>query len=420
MTESALRQKMVDKMRSWLGRNEGDGSHREIIDIYNSHTPLARGYKLTYTDAWCAGCVSAASIACGLTDIAPTEVGVGKLIALYQALGRWVENDRYEPLPGDLIIYAWDDGVNYADTDKTSGADHVGMVERVDGETIHVIEGNMNRAVNGYDGVARRAVPINGRYIRGFCCPNYAGKAAEPEGERIYKVYLSPSDQGKNTYAWGDTNERDQMRKVADVTEQALLRTGRFMVINGQHGDMYDRIAESNAWEADLHVCNHSNACNGVVMGTRAFAYDLEGKGYEAVKAIYERVAPISPGTSENIKTATFREIVLTSCPCAYVEVEFHDTEEGAKWIIGNTVRIGEAIAQGICDYFGVPYAPVESPNTGDPDVQQPDPEPQEPTGEKLYRVQVGAFRNKAYAEAYLQQVQEHFPQAFVVAVDTD
>ena len=31
-----------------------------------------------------------------------------------------------------------------------------------------------------------------------------------------------------------------------------------------------------------------------------------------------------------------------------------------------------------------------------------------------LYRIQVGAFRNRAYAEAYLRQVQTHFPEAFL------
>lgn len=31
-----------------------------------------------------------------------------------------------------------------------------------------------------------------------------------------------------------------------------------------------------------------------------------------------------------------------------------------------------------------------------------------------LYRIQVGAFRNRAYAEAYLEQVQAHFPAAFL------
>lgn len=36
---------------------------------------------------------------------------------------------------------------------------------------------------------------------------------------------------------------------------------------------------------------------------------------------------------------------------------------------------------------------------------------------EIIYRVQVGAFRNKAYAEAFLKDVQTHYPQAFITTV---
>lgn len=47
MTEAQLRQKVVDTILGWVGLNEADGSHRKIVDIYNSHKPLARGYALT-------------------------------------------------------------------------------------------------------------------------------------------------------------------------------------------------------------------------------------------------------------------------------------------------------------------------------------------------------------------------------------
>ena len=53
MTEKELRQKVVSIMQSWLGYNETNGSHKRIIDIYNSHKPLARGYAVKYTDEWC-------------------------------------------------------------------------------------------------------------------------------------------------------------------------------------------------------------------------------------------------------------------------------------------------------------------------------------------------------------------------------
>ena len=172
MTESQIRQKVVSTAKAWIGYNEADGSHRKIVDVYNSHRPLARGYALKYTDAWCAGFVSAVAIKLGLTDIMPTEVGVGNMIDLYRRLGRWKEQDSYIPSPGDVIMYAWgDSGVG----DCQSGASHVGIVVSCDGKTITVIEGNKNNAV-GY-----REIAVNGRYIRGFGLPDYASKATETD-----------------------------------------------------------------------------------------------------------------------------------------------------------------------------------------------------------------------------------------------
>ena len=171
MTENQLRQKVVKIAVSYLGCKEADGSHRKIIDLYNSHKPLARGYAVKYTDAWCSTFASAVAIAAGLTDIIPTECGCEKHIALFKKLGAWVENDAYVPKPGDYIFYDWQDGTNYATTDNTGAADHVGIVTEVNGSTITVIEGNMSDAV-GY-----RHIAVNGRYIRGYGVPKYASKA---------------------------------------------------------------------------------------------------------------------------------------------------------------------------------------------------------------------------------------------------
>ena len=170
MTETQLREKVVATAKAWIGYNEADGSHRKIVDVYNSHRPLARGYALKYTDAWCAGFVSAVAIKLGLTDIMPTEVGVGNMIDLYRRLGRWKEQDSYVPSPGDVIMYAWGDS---GAGDCASGASHVGIVVSCDGKTITVIEGNKNNAV-GY-----REIAVNGRYIRGFGLPDYASEATE-------------------------------------------------------------------------------------------------------------------------------------------------------------------------------------------------------------------------------------------------
>lgn len=165
---SCTRRKIIAQAQQWVGMNEADGSHKKIIDVYNSHKPLARGYKLKYTDAWCAGFVSALAIACNATDIIPTEVGCGKLIELAKKNGIWVEDDSYTPAPGDLILYDWED--NGTGNNK-GNPNHTGIVEYVVGDTITVIEGNYQNAVG------RRPIRKNGKYIRGYITPKYA---AEP------------------------------------------------------------------------------------------------------------------------------------------------------------------------------------------------------------------------------------------------
>ena len=168
-TAAEIRSRVVSRAISFLGCNEADGSHRKIIDLYNSHKPLAAGYKVTYSDAWCDTFVSAVAIAEELTDIIPTECGCDRHIELFKKLGRWVEDDAYVPSPGDYIFYDWQDS---GSGDNTGSSDHVGIVVSVSGNTIKVIEGNKSDAV-GY-----RNIAVNGRYIRGYGVPDYESKAS--------------------------------------------------------------------------------------------------------------------------------------------------------------------------------------------------------------------------------------------------
>ena len=168
MTEKQLRAKIVATATAWLGRKESDGSHREIIDVYNAHKPLARGYPVKYTDAWCSTFASAVAIKAGLADIIPTECGCQKHIELFKKLGSWQEADGYTPAPGDYIFYDWNDtGAG----DCTGSADHVGIVTVVTTKAVTVIEGNKNNAVE------YRTMKIDGKYIRGYGVPDYARKA---------------------------------------------------------------------------------------------------------------------------------------------------------------------------------------------------------------------------------------------------
>ena len=213
------------------------------------------------------------------------------------------------------------------------------------------------------------------------------------------RIYLSPSDQNANYYAHGGTNEMVQCQRIADACEAALKRCG-FEVINNKTDTMEERVAESNAWDADLHVCIHTNAHNGVTTGTRIFASDLSNEGYKASKAVFDVLAPKTPGTSESVSAyPALYEIRMTTAYCVYIEADFHDVPKIAKWIIENVELIGEAIAEGICNYYGVKFiAPAA-----------------EKESDVIYRVQVGAFRNPENADNMLETLKKAGFDGFIV-----
>ena len=275
------------------------------------------------------------------------------------------------------------------------------------------------------------------------------------------KVFLSPSNQYDNRYAYGDTTEGVQCGKIAEACRKALERSG--VTVKLMHDEsMQEKCAASNAFGADLHVPIHTNAFNGTVSGTRMFYYAEGGEGQKACQAIFNRLAPVTPGTSENIRAdASLYEVRVPAAPTAYIECEFHDNPTASQWIVEHTTDIGEAIAQGICDYFGVAFKAPEQPtpaksvdevarevirgewgngsdrrqrleaagydydavqnrvnellSSKDETEQPAEPTPTEPTepapAESVpavtYRVQVGAFANRENAEKMLQRLKD-------------
>ena len=205
------------------------------------------------------------------------------------------------------------------------------------------------------------------------------------------KVFLSPSNQYDNVYAYGNTTEGVQCGKIAEACKTALIRNGIDVMLMHDES-MQEKCQKSNAFGADLHVPIHTNAFNGSVTGTRMFYYADGGEGHKACKAIFAQLAPVTPGNSENIRAdSSLYEVKVPSAPTAYCECEFHDNANTAKWIIENTTLIGETIAKGICNYFGITYKAGGSASTPT----------QKPVSGELYRVrkswadvasQIGAF----------------------------
>lgn len=217
------------------------------------------------------------------------------------------------------------------------------------------------------------------------------------------KIYISPSNQVGNTYATGNTNEKEQCHKIAKACVDALVENG-FQVMCTYSDDMYKRVEESNAFGADIHIAIHTNATakHNVTGGSQVLLYSISGEREKAGNAVLSRLSPITPGKSAErlVLKPDFYEVRATKGMALYCECEFHDTQLGSDFIINNTDRIGEAIAYGICDYYGVvPKNKNSAPNDG-----------------TLYKVQVGAFSVRENAENYLAKLKNAGFDGFIVS----
>lgn len=217
------------------------------------------------------------------------------------------------------------------------------------------------------------------------------------------KIYISPSNQVGNTYATGGTNEKEQCHKIAKYCVSYLKKKG-FSVKCTYNLDMYERVRESNSFGADLHVAIHTNATakHNVTGGTQILLYNLSGERKKVGQAVLDRLAPLTPGKSAErlIEKPDFYEINSAKAITVYCECEFHDTKEGSDFIRKNTKAIGEAIAKGICDYYGVSTAEKNNASS---------------ENETLYSVQVGAFKSKKNAQGYVEKLKKAGFEGFVV-----
>ena len=181
-------QDVLNVMCSWIGYSEANGKFRQIIDLYNSHQPLARGYAVQYTDEWCDTAVSAAAIQAGCVDLIGTECGCENHIEIFKEKGIWIEDGTIVPLPGDIILYNWD-----CQAQPNDGySDHIGYVESVSGQMITVMEGNYNEEVAGE--------VIQGKYANGeerrkkLCDMGYDPDAVQREVNRQLSQNEAPAE----------------------------------------------------------------------------------------------------------------------------------------------------------------------------------------------------------------------------------
>ncbi len=176
------------------------------------------------------------------------------------------------------------------------------------------------------------------------------------------KVYLSPSNQPNNTYNGVNTNERDNCRIIANKLKVALERQGIEVKI-GLKGS--DNVTESNSWNADLHIPIHTNAYNKTARGTTVLVHSKAAENMQYATPVFNSIKSIVLKQDKGRGIAVrsdLKELNATKMVAIYIEVDFHDVVEVAKWLTTEQEKIAEAIAKGICEGAKIKYiAPKDS-----------------------------------------------------------
>jgi N-acetylmuramoyl-L-alanine amidase len=129
-------------------------------------------------------------------------------------------------------------------------------------------------------------------------------------------------------------------------------------------------IADSDAWEPDIHQALHSNAVNGKAQGCEVWAFILGDRvtnSQRLAECIYKELVPLTPTADRGIKdgvTAKLAEVKTVKATSVIVEVAFHDNLQDAEWIKNNLFIIAKGIVKGVCNYAGVIF------KTPDPDYK--------------------------------------------------
>ena len=178
----------------------------------------------------------------------------------------------------------------------------------------------------------------------------------EPIPEKNRRIFLSPSVQYINAYAYGDTNEGEQMQLLAADVEALLTEAGFTVYCSRADDTLEDAVALSNRKNIGLHLALHTNASqNGSARGCEVFVARDGASTYSIEAAELLLDAMVSVGsTSRGVKlTDTLYETNQAAAEAVVLlEVEFHDNEAGAKWIVTERETIAQAIADAVLAYY--------------------------------------------------------------------
>lgn len=216
-----------------------------------------------------------------------------------------------------------------------------------------------------------------------------------------YKVFLSAGHGGTDPGAVSNGYyEKAINLNIMLACRNELERHG-VMVVCSRVTDEYDpvneEVKEANASGADIAVSFHTNAGGGD--GSESFYYSTSSDGKKLAQLCEKHTQAIGQNsrgvkTGNHLRFVNSTKMVAVLCECAFID---NSKDLTIIATLGKQNKFGVAYAKAILEYFGIAYKAQGS------------------TDDKIYRVQVGAFKSKANAEKLQAELKSKGYDAVIV-----
>lgn len=234
-----------------------------------------------------------------------------------------------------------------------------------------------------------------------------------------YSIMIDAGHGGRDPGAvYNGRQEKDDALRLALAVGEILQNRGldvEYTRTTDVYETPFEKAMEANQSGADLFISFHRNSFprDNEVSGVETLVYDLSGLKYEIAEAISEGLATV--GFVDLGVKARPNLVVLrrTDMPAVLVEAGFLNSDTDNQLFDQNFDDIALVIAEAILDTLqrnGLIEGSGMVPST-EPEMT-PSTEPIRPDGG--YRVQVGAFRNRIYAERLRNELMEQDFPAYI------
>ena len=172
-------------------------------------------------------------------------------------------------------------------------------------------------------------------------------------------IYLSPSNHGvnQNKCKIAGCYEDKHTRPIADETAKHLKYNGFNVIVADANRSVIGRCNDANKLGVDLYVPIHTNASSSSSARYLLFmVYNTTGKYDTLFECVKSYMKDIYDG---NIMLRKRRNLIEINTPKAmsfYCEMGFHTNLDDCNNFIHEPKKVGKALAQGICKYFGVVF----------------------------------------------------------------